>query len=59
LKREERLNTRIRKRIEARLDTGINNLEALIVSGINDLKTLILFEIGIMLALALTIISML
>jgi len=26
------------------------------VSGINDLKTLILFEIGIMLALALTII---
>ena len=49
----------ILSRIEARLDTGINNLEALMVSGINDLKTLILFEIGIMLALALTIISML
>ena len=46
MKREELTHESeiILSRIEARLDTGINNLEALIVSGINDLKTLILLK---------------
>ncbi len=48
----------ILSRIEVRLDAGLKELKSSVTSGVNDLKSHMLFGIGAMLALGISIFSM-